>query len=131
MYLYAGDRETGIETVRRLMYDLVCRHGYAFDLPNMLYCDTGERWFGTDYYQDMMFWAMPAAIARKDLHAPCVPGGLVDRVLQAAKRLRKTGQHSTGTPVRACAARFRSGPGVRRTIIPKKLIAKAPLFWLT
>ena len=31
MYLYAGQRETGAEIVRWLMYNLVCRHGYAFD----------------------------------------------------------------------------------------------------
>ena len=85
MFLYAGQRETGMEIVRRLMYDLVCRHGYAFDLPNMLLCDTGERSFGTDYYQNMMFWAMPAAVAGQDLRGPCAPGGLVDRVLQAAR----------------------------------------------
>jgi uncharacterized protein (DUF608 family) len=85
MYLYAGQREPGMEIVHRLMYDLVCRHGYAFDLPNMLYCDTGERWYGTDYYQDMMLWAMPSAVAGQDLRGPCAPGGLVDRVLQAAR----------------------------------------------
>jgi len=86
-YLYAGDRETGLEIVRRLMYDLVCRHGHAFDLPNMVFCDTGERWFGTDYYQNMMLWAVPAAISQKDLRGPCAPGGLVDRVLKAAKKI--------------------------------------------
>ncbi|MFN8007314.1 MAG: GH116 family glycosyl-hydrolase [Terriglobia bacterium] len=85
MYLYVGDRETGQEIVRRLMYDLTCRHRYAFDLPNMIYCDTGGRWFGTDYYQDMMLWAMPSAMLGKDIHAPCLPGGLVDRVIQAGK----------------------------------------------
>jgi len=86
MYLYAGQQETGLEIVRRLMYDMTCRHRNAFDLPNMLYCDTGQRWFGTDYYQDMMLWAMPSAIMGKDIHAPCAPGGLVERVIQAGKK---------------------------------------------
>jgi uncharacterized protein (DUF608 family) len=85
MYLYAGDSETGLEVVRRLMSDLVCTNRYAFDLPNSIRCDTGQRTFGTDYYQAMMLWAMPAAITRKDLRGPCAPGGLVDRVIQAAK----------------------------------------------
>ena len=87
MYLYAGEKDTGLEVVRNLMYDLVCRRRYAFDLPNMVYGDTGERKFGTDYYQDMMLWAMPSALMGKDLHGPCAPGGLVDRVIKAGKKV--------------------------------------------
>ena len=87
MYLYAGEKDTGLEVVRNLMYDLVCRHRYAFDLPNMVYADTGERKCGTDYYQDMMLWAMPSALMGKDLHGPCAPGGLVDRVIEAGKKV--------------------------------------------
>jgi len=47
--------------------------------------DTGERTFGNDYYQDMMLWSMPAALEGKDLGAPSKPGGLVYRVISAAK----------------------------------------------
>lgn len=85
MYLYAADPETGLEIVRRLMSGLVCRNFHGFDLPNAIRCDTGQRTFGTDYYQAMMLWAMPAAIARKDLRGPSSPGGLVDRIIEAAK----------------------------------------------
>ena len=31
--------------------------------------DTGERTDGNDYYQDMMLWALPAALAGKDLRS--------------------------------------------------------------
>jgi hypothetical protein len=41
--------------------------------------------FGTDYYQNMMLWALPAAIAGQDLSASCASGGLIDRVLEAGK----------------------------------------------
>ena len=46
--------------------------------------DTGEREFGSDYYQDMILWSLPAAIEQQDVSAPCKPGGLVDRMLRAA-----------------------------------------------
>jgi uncharacterized protein (DUF608 family) len=88
MYLYAGDRETGLEIVHRLMSNLVCRNDHGFDMPNSIRCDTGQRTFGTDYYQTMMLWAMPAAATGKDLRGPCSSGGLVDRVIEAAKFLK-------------------------------------------
>ena len=46
---------------------------------------TGERVFGFDYYQNLMLWALPAAIDGKSLDDPCKPGGLVDWILQAGK----------------------------------------------
>ena len=51
----------------------------------MIRCDTGERTFGTDYNQNMMLWAMPAAMEGKDMRALCAEGGLVDQVIQAGK----------------------------------------------
>jgi len=46
---------------------------------------TGQRYFGTDYTQMMVAWDLPAALENKDLSALCQPGGLVDRMLKAAK----------------------------------------------
>ena len=51
--------------------------------------DTGQRGYlngGSDYYQDLMIWSLPAAINGTDLGAPCRPGGLVDRVTRAGAR---------------------------------------------
>jgi hypothetical protein len=56
----------------------------------MLYGDTGERTFGTDYYQNMMLWALPAALAGTDLRGPCAPGGLVARLLAAGEAGNRT-----------------------------------------
>ena len=57
-------------------------------MPNMIGGpeDTTMRAFGADYYQDMMLWAMPAAIAGTDLGDPCKPGGLVDRIIKAGRK---------------------------------------------
>jgi uncharacterized protein (DUF608 family) len=82
-YMYEGDREFGIELARRSLENVVCKQRHPWDQPNNIRGDTGERIFGTDYYQNMMLWALPAALEGKDLRALCAPGGLVDRVLRA------------------------------------------------
>lgn len=84
-YLYDGDREFGLELARRSLDNIVRRQRHPWDQPNMVRGDTGERIFGTDYYQNMMLWALPAALAGEGLRAPLEPGGLVDRVLRAAQ----------------------------------------------
>jgi uncharacterized protein (DUF608 family) len=85
-YLYAGHRDFGLELARKVWHNLVCLQGYTWDLPNIMRgdADTGERTYGNDYYQDLMLWSLPAAIAGKDFGAPMQPGGLVARVLKAA-----------------------------------------------
>ncbi|MBM3242257.1 hypothetical protein FJZ31_38810 [Candidatus Poribacteria bacterium] len=89
-FMYEGDKETGLEIVRRSMYNTVIRHRHPWDLTNMIRCDTGERTFGTDYYQNMMLWAAPAAVEGKDISALCAKGGLVDRVIQASREKCRT-----------------------------------------
>jgi len=86
-YMYAGEREFGLELARRCWENIVCRQRYTWDMPNIMRgdADTGESVYGHDYYQDMMLWSLPAAIAGKDLGAPAQPGGLVDRVVKAAR----------------------------------------------
>ena len=86
-YMYAGQREFGLELARKVWHNLICLQGYTWDMPNIMRgdVDTGERVFGNDYYQDMMLWSLPAAIAGQDFGAPVRPGGLVDRMLKAAR----------------------------------------------
>jgi uncharacterized protein (DUF608 family) len=86
-YMYHGERDFGLELARKAWHNIVCRQGYTWDMPNIMRgdADTGERSFGNDYYQDMMLWSLPAALAGEDVSAPCRPGGLVDRVLKAAR----------------------------------------------
>ncbi|MBI2298509.1 MAG: hypothetical protein HYU66_06070 [Armatimonadetes bacterium] len=85
-YMYRGQREFGLELARKAWENLICAKGYTWDMPNIIRGDqdTGERTFGNDYYQDMILWSLPAALAGEDVGGPCRPGGLVDRVLRAA-----------------------------------------------
>ncbi|MBI4585613.1 MAG: hypothetical protein HY717_16485 [Planctomycetes bacterium] len=85
-FIYHGARDTGLEIVLRAMDNLIRRQRIGWDLPNMIRADTGARTFGTDYYQNLMLWSLPAALDGQDLAAPLRPGGLVDRVLKAAQQ---------------------------------------------
>ena len=86
-YMYAGQCNFGLELARIVWHNIFCLQGYTWDLPNIMRgdVDTGERSFGNDYYQDMMLWSLPAAIEGKDFGALTKRGGLVDRMLKAAK----------------------------------------------
>jgi uncharacterized protein (DUF608 family) len=82
--MYNGQKDLGLELTRRCLYNF-CENGTVWDQPNIIRGDTGKRSFGADYYQNMMLWSLPAAIAGKSLEHPCQPGGLVDRVVKAAQ----------------------------------------------
>jgi hypothetical protein len=84
-YMQSGEKEYGMEFVRRTWEQMTLTHRHAWDLPNMLLGETGERHFGTDYYQNMVLWTMPAVIAAQDIAQSSQGGGLVARVLDAAK----------------------------------------------
>jgi uncharacterized protein (DUF608 family) len=88
-YMYEGRRALGIEVAQRCWKNIICTQRYTWDMPNIIRGDrdTGQRGYlngGSDYYQDLMIWSLPAAMAGTDLGAPCKTGGLVDRVRLAA-----------------------------------------------
>jgi uncharacterized protein (DUF608 family) len=84
-YMYAGQQEYGLELARKHWENLVLKQRHPWDLPNLVRGDTGERIFGTDYYQNMMLWNLPAAMESKTLDIYAKKGNLIDRVIQAGK----------------------------------------------
>ena len=85
-HMYRGDREHGLDLSRRVMETLVCRQRLAWDIPILYRADTGEGIWGNDYAQMMMVWALPAAVAGKDLASyAAATDGLIDRILRAAR----------------------------------------------
>ena len=85
-YMYEGEREFGLELIRRCQYALNIEWGYTWDQPNVIRGDSGQKTLGTFLVQNMLLWIVPAAAEGKDLAAFCAPGGFVDRILQAAKK---------------------------------------------
>lgn len=86
-YIYAGQKEFGLDLARRHWETIVCQHGHGWDMPNLVNGDTGERIYGTDYYQSMMLWALPAALEGQDVATCCAATSLVSRVIEAGRNL--------------------------------------------
>jgi uncharacterized protein (DUF608 family) len=84
-YLYAGQREFGLELVRRCQVALNQAWGSTWDQPNVLRGDSGQKVLGQHLVQNMLLWIVPAAAQGKDLAGFCAPGGLVDRMISAAR----------------------------------------------
>ena len=84
-YMYEGDRAFGLDLLHRCLANIV-RWGYVWDFPNTTRgdCDTGQRTFGADYYQNMMLWAVPAALRQGDMTAPDAPCQLMHQLRAAA-----------------------------------------------
>jgi non-lysosomal glucosylceramidase len=92
-YLYAGERETGLDIAYRSINHLVNILGFSWDMPNMVRSDPATdplpeylRIYGSDYYQGMSLWAMPTALRGENLKQAAAPGGLIARILQAARK---------------------------------------------
>ncbi len=84
-YMYQGQKEVGIELARNSVSALV-KFGFTWTQPNLVNGATGERIYGSDYYQNLMLWALPAAIEGKDLTQATAAGGLVDRIIKAGRQ---------------------------------------------
>ena len=98
-YMYHGQRELGLEIARRNMANIILDQGLGWDMPNLIRCDTGARTYGADYYQNMVLWGLPAAVAGQDLSGPCQGGGLIERMLTAGAK--PVGQWPTAKPATA------------------------------
>ncbi|MDE0185202.1 MAG: GH116 family glycosyl hydrolase [Candidatus Poribacteria bacterium] len=83
-YMYEGDKDFGLELARRCIHNLTINTLSTWNLPNLVRGDNGDRLFGAHYVQNLMLWALPAAMEGKDISAFCALNGLVDRIIQAA-----------------------------------------------
>jgi non-lysosomal glucosylceramidase len=84
-YIYAGERDFGLELARRCVYSLNIHNLLIWNQPNLLRADNGDLLFGSHYVQNMMLWAVPAALEGKDIGEFSSDGSLVDRIIHAAK----------------------------------------------
>jgi uncharacterized protein (DUF608 family) len=80
-YMYHGRTEVGLDLARRTVKEVVDRDWY-WDWPVCI--DGSMPRIGNDYYQNLMLWAIPAALDNEDITGPCKSGGLVERIIAAA-----------------------------------------------
>jgi len=86
-FIYEGQREFGLDLLRRNLQLSYCTWGYLWDGTNCCSAggDTGEVNYGWDYWFNWSIWVAPAALARSDVAALARPNGLVHRILEAAR----------------------------------------------
>jgi uncharacterized protein (DUF608 family) len=84
-FMYAGQKEFGLELARRYWTNFVLKQRHTWDLPNMVEGQTGRRHFGTDYYQNMLLWVLPQVMEGGDLKGSVAAGGLAQRVMKAGR----------------------------------------------
>jgi uncharacterized protein (DUF608 family) len=83
-YMYHGRREVGLELARNCVHGIV-KFGHTWTQPNLVNGATGERIYGSDYYQNLVLWVLTAGIEGKGVAQACVQGGLIDRVIRAGR----------------------------------------------
>ena len=83
VFMLEGQRDYGLEFLRKLQYSNALVQGHNWDGPCIIRGDTGERNSGTDYYQNMMLWAIPASVLNTGIAGLCAPGGIVDAIIRA------------------------------------------------
>jgi len=86
VYLYHGRIEDGSRAAQGML-DTIFRgpHAMPWAQPCGLSSKTGGTCHGHDYYDHMVVWSYPIAFAGQDIAAACAPGGVIDRLLQAAR----------------------------------------------
>jgi len=81
-------RQAGMEAVRQTWKTMTIDLGLAWNQPVMVDIDntTGKpKAIHEDYYHNLSLWVIPPAWFQQDLKSFCAQGGLVDRILNAAK----------------------------------------------
>lgn len=86
VYLYCGNAADG-ERAAKEMLDTIFRgpHAMPWSQPCAVSSKTGGTAHGHDYYDHMVVWSYPLAFARQNIREACVPGGLIQNILDAAR----------------------------------------------
>jgi hypothetical protein len=84
-YLYLGRTDDGLDVIHRGLKNMIIDQRSGWDW-GIVFNPKHPFDSGSDYYQDLVIWSIPAAIAGQDLTGPTRSGGLVNRVLRAAAR---------------------------------------------
>jgi uncharacterized protein (DUF608 family) len=88
MVYFYYDRPNDGRAAAKTMLDTIFRgpHPMPWSQPCGISSVTGGTCHGHDYYDHMVVWSYPLALARQDIRAACGPDGLVARLLNAAKK---------------------------------------------
>jgi uncharacterized protein (DUF608 family) len=82
-FIYHGRRDTGLEIARRLYDALAVKNRSPWNQRCLLNGETGLPQWGTDYYSNLVVWALPMALAGESVEK-FVRTGLVKNMLSAS-----------------------------------------------
>ncbi|OHB83055.1 MAG: hypothetical protein A2V98_24345 [Planctomycetes bacterium RBG_16_64_12] len=85
VFLYFGRQDEGRQAAGTML-NTIFRGPYPmpWSQPCGLSSVTGGTCHGHDYYDHMVVWSYPLALAGQDVRAACAEGGLISRILEAA-----------------------------------------------
>jgi hypothetical protein len=88
-FIYEGHKDFGLDLLHKNLETSYLTWGYIWDGTNCCSAggDTGEVNYGWDYWFNWSLWNAPAALLNKDITALSQPGGLVHKLLEAAKEI--------------------------------------------
>jgi uncharacterized protein (DUF608 family) len=84
--LYVGQQKIGVDVARRIYEAITLRHRMPWDQYCIIAPSDGHPIWGSDYYSNMVVWALPMALAGQDIALFTQTGGLLDRILRAGER---------------------------------------------
>lgn len=82
--IYHDRQETGLKIAGELFNAITLQSGLTYDMPNIIASDTAEVIYGTDYFQMLILWMLPAALERQTLDEFCSPQGPAQRIITTA-----------------------------------------------
>lgn len=83
-FIYHGREAIGLEIARRIYEALALKSASPWNQRCLIHAQTGLPVWGHDYYSNLVIWALPMAIAQKDVRAFMDPDTLIDRILTAS-----------------------------------------------
>ena len=84
-FMYHDRADTGLEIARRVYEALALKAASPWNQRCLIDADSGLPVWGDDYYSDMVIWAVPMALAGQSIGDFAATGGLLDRMLAAAR----------------------------------------------
>jgi len=84
-YMAEGDNEMGLEIIRQLMQSYTSEQGLTWFGPCSVSGIDGRHMVGSEYSMLCFSWLLPAMLKGQTFAGPAEEGGLVHRILQAAR----------------------------------------------
>lgn len=84
-FMYHGRAEVGAEIAKRIYQAVALKSRSPWNQRCLISSETGLPVWGHDYYSDLVIWTVPMALTNQSIAEFVAEGGLVDRMIKAAR----------------------------------------------